>query len=109
MKVYSLKTCDTCRKTIKELAGAGYEFDVVDIRADGLNDQDIADIVAVFGDKSVNKASSTWRNLSDVDKAKSPAELIAEHPTAMKRPVIIKDGQFYQGWTAATKSALLPG
>lgn len=108
MKVYALKTCDTCRKATKALAAAGVEFEVKDIRADGLNDEEIAQMVAAFGEKAVNKASTTWRGLSDTDKQRDPAQLISENPTLLKRPVIVKDGQWFQGWTAAVQSAVLP-
>lgn len=108
MKVYALKTCDTCRKATKALAAVGVEFEVKDIRADGLNDDEIAQMVAAFGEKAVNKASTTWRGLSDTDKQRDPAQLISENPTLLKRPVIVKDGQWFQGWTAAVQAAVLP-
>lgn len=107
MKVFSLSTCDTCRKAVREMTEAGLTVEVTDIRKDGMSAEEIGQIVSAFGDKAVNKASATWRNLSDEDKARDPAELIADNPTVMKRPVIVKDGLWFQGWTAKTKAEVL--
>ena len=107
MKVYSLKSCDTCRKAIKEMTAAGLDPQVHDVRADGLSSDDIAAILAAFGDKAVNRASTTWRGLSDDDKARDPADLLAKHPTLLKRPVIVAQGVWYQGWSAAVKASVL--
>lgn len=107
MKVYSLKSCDTCRKAIKEMTAGGLDPQVQDVRADGLSGDDIAAILSAFGEKAVNRASTTWRGLSDEDKARDPAALLAEHPTLLKRPVIVSDGVWYQGWSAAVKATVL--
>jgi len=37
MKIYHLKSCDTCRKAIKGLQAAGHTPDLHDVRADGLD------------------------------------------------------------------------
>lgn len=107
MKVYSLKTCDTCRKALKELSAAGHTPDVTDVRADGLSADDIAALVAAFGDKAVNRASTTWRGLTDEDRARPVQDLLADHPTLLKRPVIVHNGVWYQGWTAPVKAVVL--
>ena len=107
MKVFTLKSCDTCRKATKAMTAQGLDFVTIDVRADGLLPDDIAQMIAVFGDKAINRASTTWRGLDEADKARDPAQLIAEHPTLLKRPVIVKDGQWYQGWTPAVLAAVL--
>lgn len=107
MKVYSLKTCDTCRKALREMTDAGLDFEQRDIRADGLDAADIAAMAEAFGDKVINRASTTWRGLDDAQKDRPAVELIAENPTLLKRPVILKDGIWFQGWTPAVKTAVL--
>ncbi len=99
MRFFGLKTCDTCRKALKSLRAAGIEPTVIDVRADGLTEADITAIVNAFGDASVNRASTTWRGLSDAEKAADPADLLRAHPTLMKRPVIESDG-WTIGWKA---------
>ncbi len=98
MRFFGLKSCDTCRKARKALAEAGHDPVVIDVRADGIAAADRATIIVEFGDQAINKASTTWRGLDDADKARDPAELLAEHPTLMKRPVIEHDGRWTIGW-----------
>ena len=87
MRVFGLKSCDTCRKALKALTAAGYAPEVIDVRADGIAAADRAAIIDAFGDKSLNRASTTWRGLSDEERTAEPASLLAAHPTLMKRPV----------------------
>ena len=107
MRVFALKTCDTCRKALKTMREAGFEPEVIDVRADGVPDADRAAILAGFGEAALNKASTTWRGLDDAEKAKPADILLAEHPTLMKRPVIEKDGQWYMGWKADVQRAVI--
>ena len=112
MKFYGLKTCDTCRKAQKELRAAGHEFDVIDVRADGVSAEKLAAWAGkVDWNSLLNTRSTTWRGLDEsektgVDQAKAIA-LMAENPTLIKRPVIEKDGVVYVGWKADTKAAVL--
>lgn len=109
MRFFGLKTCDTCRRARRELEAAGIMPEVIDLRADDVTEADRAAMIAAFGDKVVNRASTTWRGLSDADKAADPATLIAAHPTLVKRPVIERDGLWYQGWTKAVQAEILGG
>lgn len=109
MRFFSLKTCDTCRKARKDLVAAGYTPDVIDVRADGLSEGDRAAIIAQFGDTAVNRASTTWRGLSDTEKAADPTDLLAAHPTLLKRPVIEHDGVWTIGWKADVQAKYLGG
>lgn len=107
LKIYTLKSCDTCRKALKTLRDEAIEFEMKDIRADGISQDDIVQILAVFGDKAVNKASATWRGLSDAEKQMELPLLIDDFPTLLKRPVIFKNGQWFHGWTPAVQFAAL--
>ena len=107
MQIFSLKTCDTCRKAIRELRTAGHDPDIVDVRADGVSPGDIARFLEVFGDELINKRSTTWRGLSEAERCTAPAQLLANHPTLMKRPVIDAGGQLYMGWKANVRDVLL--
>lgn len=107
MKVFVLKTCDTCRKAIREMTAAGHAIDVTDVRADGVSKQDLTRFYNAFGDDLVNKRSTTWRGLSDAERARDSIDLLVDHPTLMKRPVIEADGQLFLGWTDQVRAALL--
>lgn len=104
MRFFGLKSCDTCRKALKALAGRNVT--VIDVRADGVSAADQTAMVAVFGAGMLNTRSTTWRGLSEDERARDPAALLAAYPTLMKRPVIEHNGAWYQGWTPATKQAL---
>lgn len=104
MRFFGLKSCDTCRKALKELAD--HTVEVIDVRSDGVSDTDRAAIIAAFGAAALNTRSTTWRNLSEEERAQDPNALLSAHPTLMKRPVIEQNRTWYQGWTPATKAAL---
>jgi len=107
MRFFGLKTCDTCRKALKQLAEAGHSPEVTDVRADGVTDAERAAMIAQFGDALINRASTTWRGLSDTEKLQAPAALLAAHPTLMKRPVIENDGVWTLGWKADVQARYL--
>ena len=107
MRVFALKSCDTCRKALKALRAAGAEPDVIDVRADGVSEPDRAAMVETFGDGVINRSSATWRGLSERERAAPVADLIAAHPTLIKRPVIEIDGQWFQGWRGDVPGAVL--
>jgi len=102
MQVYGLKNCDTCRKAMKALPEAG----LVDVRADGVPTGVLAEAHSRFGDKLLNTRSTTWRGLSEEERATPPLELLAAHPALMKRPLIVDGDQMYLGWDKATQGAL---
>lgn len=103
MILYGLKNCDTCRKALKALPDAGF----VDVRAEGLPDTVLSSAYKELGGTLLNTRSTTWRELSETERAKAPIDLIKAHPTVMKRPLIEDQGRFYLGWTKTTQEALL--
>jgi arsenate reductase-like glutaredoxin family protein len=107
MRIYCLKTCDTCKKAISALRAAGHDPELTDVRADGLSEAQLRKFMGVFGEALVNRSSATWRGLSEAERGRDPVALLADHPTLMKRPVIEADGRFYLGWKADVQAALL--
>ena len=107
MEFYGLKTCDTCRKAIRELRQSGRDLVVIDVRGDGVPAGMMSQFLAAFGDDLVNRRSTTWRNLSEAERSRDPAALLAAHPTLMKRPVIVDQGALYLGWGADVRAKLL--
>ncbi len=100
--IYGIKNCDTCRKALKALEGA----DLRDVRAAPLTNAERAEFIGAFGDAILNRASTTWRALDEAERARPVAELLAEHPTLMKRPVIRVDDALHLGWKANVRRAL---
>lgn len=118
LTVYHLKTCDTCRKAIKAMTAAGHELTLIDVRTDGVPAGELARIEKAVGwEKLLNTRSTTWRGLSETDKADMNAAkaiaLLSEHPTLIKRPVIIRGANATQnaglitvGWTKDVQAEL---
>ena len=108
MELYGLKTCDTCRKALKTLDGAGKTVRLVDVRAEPLGADHLAEFLAAFGEALVNTRSTTWRGLSEEERKRTPADLLAAHPALMKRPVIrAEGGTLYLGWGKEVQAALV--
>lgn len=105
---YGLKTCDTCRKAQKELLAGGHNLTVIDVRADGVPRAELARFLALFGEDLVNRRSTTWRGLSEQERARDPLDLLSDHPTLMKRPVIVAGEAAYLGWSKSARAALAP-
>lgn len=102
MKIYGLKTCDTCRKAIKALPDAHF----VDVRAQGMPSAVMARAYETFNDALVNTRSTTWRGLGEDVRNQSHLDLLAAHPTLMKRPLIIDGDVLYLGWSKEVQTAL---
>jgi arsenate reductase (glutaredoxin) len=98
MKLYGLPNCDTTKKKMKALKAEQTDFDFVDIRVDGLDKKALTTWMDKLGfEKLLNKKSTTWRNLDAAAQQQltdnaSAVELILQHPTLLKRPVVV-DGQ----------------
>ena len=105
MRVYGLKTCDTCRKAMKALEGA----ELVDVRKDPVPGELLEKAQAQFGEALVNRRSTTWRGLDEAERARPPLDLLADHPSLMKRPLIEDGEDLYLGWTPEVQRALGAG
>jgi Spx/MgsR family transcriptional regulator len=104
--IYGLKACDTCRKALRALSAAGHSVTLHDLRADPAPRARLEVWLERFGPDLVNRKSTTWRGLSEDDRARDPVDLLAENPALMKRPVIVTDGATHLGWTAPVQVAL---
>lgn len=108
LTLYGLKNCDTCKKALKALEGAGKAVAFVDIRAEA----DVTSLVPKWldeagSDRLINRRSATWRTLSDDERESDPAALLIANPTLIKRPVIEHQDRVYVGWTSDVQSALI--
>lgn len=109
IKIWMLKTCDTCRKAVKALEAKFGAVERVDVRADGVAPDDLARFYATFGEELVNRRSTTWRGLSAEARETDALTLLAQHPTLMKRPVVEMDGRLFLGWGKDVQAAVLDG
>lgn len=107
MILLGISTCDTCKKAVKALQAAGHDVTFRDIRAEPLTTAQIFEIVTEFGDRAINKSSTTYRGFSDFMKMSEPEAQIAAQPAVMKRPVIRKGAEWHIGWDDSVQAKLL--
>jgi Spx/MgsR family transcriptional regulator len=109
--VYGLKNCDSCRKAMKILAGRGQASRFHDLRDDGLPAATLSAWLSAVGwEVLLNRRSTTWRELPEDDKknldASRAAQLLARHPTLVKRPVVESAEGIQVGFGPAEQAAL---
>jgi arsenate reductase len=102
--ILGLSTCDTTKLALKTLTQKGIQARLRDVRAEPLSEQEIDQIVTEFGDRAVNKQSTTYRGFSAFLKESESEVQIAQAPAVMKRPVITDGTAWTLGWDAAIEA-----
>ena len=106
LTLYGLGHCSTCQKAQADLERNGWTVEFRDVQKQPLSDAERATLFADFGDKIVNRASLTWRAMSDDERAADPVAMMGARASVMKRPAIVADALRLLGWTANVKRAL---
>ena len=106
LTMYGLAHCSTCQKAQSELEAAGWTVDFRDVKTAPLSTEDWQQMIPAFGEKIVNRASLTWRGMSEDERAATPLEMLLAKPSLMKRPAIVQGDLRLLGWTANVKRAL---
>ncbi len=102
--LYGIKNCDTVKKARCWLETHEIRYTFHDFRADGIDKEMIKDFLKQIDWQTLlNKRGSTWRNLSEnqknnIDESK-PLELMIEHPTLIKRPILDHDNKYSVGFS----------
>ena len=97
MLIYGLKNCDKCRAARKVL----HNVDFIDIRDTPFSRMEINGLIDKYGLEIINKKSTTWRALSEIDKKLPTVDLLEKYPALFKRPLIKDHDENYSfGWTA---------
>ncbi|WP_347139875.1 ArsC/Spx/MgsR family protein [Paracoccus sp. SSK6] len=106
LTLYGLAHCSTCQKAQADLERHGWTVNFRDVQKQPLADDERAAMVADFGAKIVNRASLTWRAMSEEERAADPVTMMGAKPSVMKRPAIVAGDLRLLGWTANVKRAL---
>ena len=107
MKIYGLKNCDSCKKTLKALQSSGRSVEFIDLRATPVSIEQLQKWLDEHGDAVlVNRKSTTWRGLDDQARQQPVLALLMANPTLIKRPVIESGENSFVGWTAEVQTAL---
>lgn len=100
-KIFYLSTCDTCKRILKELAPSS-DFILQDIKQEAITPEDLKIMAEMSGsyESLFSKRARLFkeRNLKEQNLSETDyKELILEHYTFLKRPVIILDNQIFVG------------
>ncbi len=109
MIIYGLNTCAVCQKARKALEAEGREVVFRDIRAEPLSEAELAELIAEFGDRLVDRTTNDYRALNDWLKNSEAEAQIRTKPKVMARPIIRTENKLYLGWDAAVQEAVLSG
>ena len=110
IELVGLKNCDSCRNARKWLDAEDIVYQFRDIRDAPPSTDELQHWLSRVGpDQLINRRSTTWRQLSEVDRAQAAqphaAELLHANPTLIKRPVIINGSSVTVGFIADVKQA----
>lgn len=108
MMIYGLNTCSECKKARKALEDAGLDVSFRDVRAEPLSEAELAELIAEFGDRLVDRTTNDYRALNTWLKNSEAEAQIAAQPKVMTRPVIRAMNTVYLGWDKTAQDALLP-
>ena len=91
--LFGIPNCDTVRKARKWLDDQGLAHEFVDLRADTPSATQISEwLLAVGYERLVNRRSTTFKQLSEGDKAAleggDTVSVLQAQPTLIKRPVL---------------------
>lgn len=115
MKIFGIKSCDSCRNAGRFLSENEIDFQWHDIRNDGIDVATVQSWLSAVGAETlVNRRSTTWRGLNELERVEAmsaigSAAFLARHPTLIKRPVIDLDGDILVGFGAPVQARLLGG
>ena len=111
--LYGIPNCDTVKKARAWLDTQGQATTFHDYKKEGADPEKIARWIAAAGlDVVVNRKGTTFRALSDADKAlaasadTAPA-LLAANPSVIKRPIVEHAGGLLVGFKADEWAAAL--
>ncbi len=111
IQLYGIPNCDTVKKARKWLDANGHAYIFHDYKKEGADPDQVKAWIAAKGvDVVLNKRGTTYRKLSDADKADMDADkaaaLLVQHTSMIKRPIAQYDGGLLVGfkedeWNAA--------
>lgn len=93
--IYGIKSCSTMKKAFTKLDELGVDYSFHDYKKQGIDSESVQRWVDSIGiDRVLNKRGTTWRKLSDEQKADADASvqqaiaLLVDNTSMIKRPII---------------------
>lgn len=112
LKLYGIPNCATVKKARAWLAGHALDAVFHDFKKQGVDPAWLRRVAAQTGWQALlNTRGTTWRRLSDAEKAAvvdeaSAIALMQAQPSVIKRPVLERDGRYHLGFAEAQYQAL---
>ncbi|MGB0865245.1 MAG: ArsC family reductase [Granulosicoccaceae bacterium] len=95
LTLFGIPNCDTVKKARRWLDSCGRSYRFHNFKKDGVPRDHLLHWIDTLGlERVVNRRGTTWRKLSDEQKAAVEQgnalaiELLVEHPSMIKRPVL---------------------
>jgi arsenate reductase len=104
MKLYGIPNCTTVKKARAWLADHAHDAAFHDFKKQGVDVAWLRLVVAQTGWQALlNTRGTTWRKLTDAEKATAGDEagaiaLMQAQPSVIKRPVLERDGKYHLGF-----------
>lgn len=110
-KIYHLKTCDTCKKILKQIEDLD-QFELQEIKTSPVTESQLEEMYAHTKsyEAMFNKRAQLYKELGLKDKnltEKDYKKYLLEHYTFLARPVIYVKDKLFVGNKAATIEAML--
>ena len=112
MTLYGIPNCSTVKKARAWLAGHAHEVAFHDFKKQGVDAAWLREVIRQTGWQALlNTRGTTWRKLTDAEKAAADQEagaiaLMISHPSVIKRPVLERDGRYHLGFAEDQYEAL---
>ena len=112
MKLYGIPNCTTVKKARAWLADHAHDAAFHDFKKQGVDAEWLRNVIRQTGWQAlVNTRGTTWRKLSDAEKAAAGDEagaiaLMQVQPSVIKRPVLERDGTYHLGFAEEQYQAL---
>ena len=112
MKLYGIPNCSTVKKARAWLADHALDVPFHDFRKQGVDAAWLHALIAQTGWQApINMRGTTWRKLTDPEKAavideRSAIALMMAQPSVIKRPVLERDGSYHLGFSGEHYQAL---
>ena len=102
--LFGIPNCDTIRKARKWLDTQGIAHNFVDLRDNTPSVSRVESwLESVGAERLINRRSRTYKQLDEAQRyalnGNTAAELLLEHPTLIKRPVLVWQGTVSVGFS----------
>ena len=105
MKLYGIPNCSTVKKARAWLEAREIPYEFHDFKKQGVPVPLMRELCELLGWESlINRSGTTWRKFPEerrvrVIDAASALELMREHASVIKRPILDRDGQYQVGFS----------